>query len=210
MIFLTALQAIERHGTKHSEIRKLRDEGQIPAVVYGRKMESKPISISSADFIKTIRENGRNGVISLQVNDENYSVMLHEIQKDPLKNEVIHADFQVVDMSQMVEVEVNVELVGEAPGVKDGGVLQQQLHQLSIRSLPGNIPASIEIDVSNLNVLDTVTIADVSTNGKYEINHEQSEVIASILPPRQEEEISTGEEQEAGIPENLEGRETKE
>jgi large subunit ribosomal protein L25 len=206
--FVALLQAQERAVGEHSTIRQIREEGNIPAVLYGKNVKSKAIFVNAADFMKTIRENGRNGLIKMKVNGEEHSVMLHDIQKDPLRNEIIHADFQVVDMKTEVEVDVNVHLVGEAPGVKDGGVLQQPLHQLSIRVLPTNIPPSIEVDISNLQVGQTITVGDIQTNGEYEINHEPTEVIASILPPKQEEEIHSGEQQEPGQPEAMEGRET--
>lgn len=205
---MATLHALERQVSKHSAVRSLRDEGQIPAIIYGRNMESKPVQISYADFTKTIRENGRNGIITLQVSDQKHSVILHDIQKDPLKSEIIHADFQVVDMLREVEIDVNIHLVGDAPGVKDGGVLQQSLHQLSIRVLPKNIPQAIEINVENLHVGDTISVHDVDTQGLFEINHEEDQVIASILPPKQEEEISSGEKQDAGEVDAAEGRET--
>lgn len=206
---MATLHALERQVSKHSAVRSLRDEGQIPAIIYGRNMESKPVQISYADFTKTIRENGRNGIIILQVSDQKHSVILHDIQKDPLKSEIIHADFQVVDMLREVEIDVNIHLVGDAPGVKGGGVLQQSLHQLSIRVLPKNIPQAIEINVENLHVGDTISVQDVVTHGLFEINHEEDQVIASILPPKQEEEISSGEKQDAGEVDSAEGRETE-
>lgn len=207
---MAILQAIERTDLKHSTTRLIREEGKIPAIFYGRHVDSTPVYVDSSDFIKTMREVGRNGILQLLIDSKRHSVMLHDIQKDPLKNEFVHADFQVVDMSLDVEVDVNIHLVGEATGVKDGGVLQQPLYQLSVRALPANIPQSIEIDVTNLEVGQTVVVSDINTKGKYELNHEESEVIASILPPRQEEEINSGEEQEQGEPEAAEGRETDE
>jgi len=203
------LQANVRTNGKHSIIRQIREGGNIPAVLNGNNT-SKPIYINSIEFIKTIRETGRNGIINLTVENEQHPVMLYELQQDPIKNEIIHADFQIVNMKTEVEVDVNVHLVGDAKGVKDGGVLQQSLHQLSIRALPSAIPQSIEIDISNLETGHTITVGEVDTAGNYEINHEEDQVIASILAPRQEEEIDTGEEQEPGIPENVEGREGKE
>ncbi|RAK16562.1 large subunit ribosomal protein L25 [Anoxybacillus vitaminiphilus] len=205
---MALLQAQERAEGKRSTVRKIREEGNIPAVLYGKNMKSKAIFVNAADFMKIIRENGRNSLITMEVNGEEHSVMLHDIQKDPLRNEIIHVDFHVVDMKTEVEVNVNVHLVGEALGVKDGGVLQQPLHQLSIRALPANIPSSIEVDVSNLEIGQVITVGDIQTNDKYEINHEPTEVIASILPPKQEEEIHSGEQQEPGQPEAMEGRET--
>ncbi|MGM7684085.1 50S ribosomal protein L25/general stress protein Ctc [Cytobacillus sp. Hm23] len=205
---MSLLQANERQDFKHSSIRKLREEGKIPAVIYGENYESKAIFIHGADFLKTIKEAGRNGIITLSLNNDQHSVMLHDIQKDPLKSDILHADFQVVNMKSEVEVDVNIQLIGDAIGVKDGGVLQQPLHQVSVRALPANIPTSIDIDVSNLEVGQTISIGDIQTVDKFDINHDMSAVVASVLPPKQEDEINSGEEQETGQPDNVEGRET--
>lgn len=203
------LQATERVKDKSSTIRKIREAGNIPAVLNGTN-QSKPIYVNSADFIKTIRTTGRNGIIKLAIENEQHSVMLHEVQTDPIKSEIIHADFKVVNMSNEVTVDVNINLVGEAQGVKDGGVLQQSIHQVSISALPMDIPQTIDIDISQLEVGQVIKLEDINSHGKYTLNQDTSQVVASILPPKQEEEISTGEEQEPGEPESLEGRETNE
>ncbi|HWO76050.1 MAG TPA: 50S ribosomal protein L25/general stress protein Ctc [Bacillus sp. (in: firmicutes)] len=205
------LEAEKREKSRHSVLTELRQKGMIPAVVYGRKTGSTPISISEKDFLKTVREAGKNGIISLNIDGDKTDVILTDYQHDFLKNEIIHADFFAVDMSSDIEVEVPLVLIGEAAGVKDGGVLQQATHELYIKAKPKEIPASIEIDVTNLQVGDTVTVADIKTKGitTYEIKHDDSLVIASILPPKQEEEINSGEEQAEGTPEKEEGRETE-
>jgi large subunit ribosomal protein L25 len=205
----SVLQAKERKAFNRSSVKRLRREGNIPAVVYGSNAANQSIYLSEGDLLKTIKVVGRNGVISLDVDGNKQNVILTEYQIDPLKNIVVHADFLAVDMSKDLTTNVRVVLVGEAMGVKDGGVLQQSLHEASVTATPTNIPQAIEVDVTNLQVAETITIADIKSNANYEINHEEDEVIASILPPRQEEEISTGEKQEEGIPENLEGRETE-
>jgi large subunit ribosomal protein L25 len=202
------LKANERTNAQRSALRKLRQEGKIPAVVYGRNTENQSIYIDSIEFIKTIRENGRNGVISLDVNGKQQDVMLTDYHQDHVKNEILHADFLAVDKSSKVHTSVRVNLVGEAAGVKDGGVLQQPLHEVNITATPGNIPDSIDVDVTNLQVGENLTLADVKT-GNYELNDDESTVIVSILPPKVEEEINSGEEQEPGDPENEEGRETE-
>jgi large subunit ribosomal protein L25 len=204
------LKAMERTDFKKSTLRKIREDGNIPAIVYGKNKESKAIFINSGDFLKTIRETGLTGIITLELNNEKHPVILHEFQRDPIKSNILHLDFQIVDMSTEVEVDVFVHLIGEAKGVKDGGVLQQTLHQLTVRALPNNIPKSIDIDISQLEVGESVTVGDIDTGGKYEILHEESQVIASILPPQQEVEINSGEQQEPGEPNNQEGRETNE
>ncbi|WML42521.1 50S ribosomal protein L25/general stress protein Ctc [Neobacillus sp. PS3-40] len=203
------LQAKERKEFRKSALKQIRNSGNIPAVIYGVSLESKPVFVSSADLTKTLREVGRNGVFSLDLDGSKQDVMLTQFQSDALKKEITHADFLAVDKSSKINVDVRLVLVGEAAGVKDGGVLQQPLHQLSISATPAGIPPQVEVDVTNLQVGETVTIADINTNGSYMIQHDAEEVIASILPPKQEEEINSGEQQAPGHPENEEGRETK-
>lgn len=204
----SVLHANERTEFKRSSRRKIRLEGQIPAVVYGNETENKSISVNGKDFIKTIRESGRNGIIDLAIGSDKRKVMLSDYQVDPLKSlEFVHLDFQVVDFTSEIDVDVTVQVTGDAAGVKDGGVLQQVLHQASVKVLPADVPEFIEVDVTNLQVNETVTFADLDSSGKYTFNHEEDEVIASILAPRQEEEIDSGEQQEPGEPELVEGRE---
>ncbi len=192
-----SIQANKRTDFKNSTNRKIRDEGNFPAVVYGNKTESTPIYLNSADFIKTIREAGRNGVLTLQVDKQKYSVMLHDIQTDPLKNEIVHADFQVVDMKKEIDTEVSLSLVGEAKGTKEGGVLQQSLYEISLKGLPQDIPSSIDVNVSDLGINDTITVGDIKVDKKLEITHDAEDTVASVLPPQQEEEPDSGEVQDA-------------
>jgi large subunit ribosomal protein L25 len=204
----TVLQAKERKELRHSALKKIRDNGGIPAVIYGAQVDSKPVFVSSIELTKTIRDVGRNGVISLDVDGSKQDVVLTDFQEDFIKKEIIHVDFLAVNKSSKINVNVRLVLVGEAAGVKDGGVLQQPVHELSITSTPDNIPQQIEADISNLQVGETLTISDILYQGSFTINHEEEEVVASILPPRQEEEINSGEQQEEGHPDNEEGRET--
>lgn len=203
------LQAKERTEFRGSVLTRIRQEGNIPAVVYGAKMESKPIYFSEAEFTKIMKHVGRNGVISLDLDGQKHNVVLTEYQSDPIKHEIVHVDLLAVDLSKDITVSVRVTLIGEAAGVKDGGVLQQSMHEVSVTATPDRIPPSVDIDVTNLQVNETITISDIKTSLGYEINHAEDEVIASILPPRQEEEIHSGEKQNEGTPENEEGRETE-
>jgi large subunit ribosomal protein L25 len=204
----TVLQAKERKEFRHSSLKAIRQSGNIPGIIYGSKVDSKPVFISSADLTKTIRQVGRNGVISLDVEGSKQDVVLTDYQEDSIKREIIHVDFLAIDKSSKINVDVRLVLTGEAAGVKDGGVLQQPLHQVSITSTPDQIPQQIEVDVTNLQVGETLTIADILYQGTFTINHENDEVVASILPPKQEDEINSGEQQAEGHPDNEEGRET--
>jgi large subunit ribosomal protein L25 len=207
---MTTIQAMNRTEFTNSAKRKIRESGQIPAIIYGKAIESKPVAIDSIELIKTLREEGKNTIIKLSVDGSSHAVMLYEMQTDPLKNEIVHADFCIVDMQSEIEVEVPIHLIGEAQGVKDGGVLQQPLHQITISAKPGKIPQTIEADISSLGVNETVLIKDIPSNADYSFVQDEETVIASILPPQQEKEIDSGEEQEPGTPENEEGREHNE
>jgi large subunit ribosomal protein L25 len=205
---LSLLEAQVRTDFKPSSIQEIRKNGHIPAVLYGKTVKNKAVFVDEAHFLKTIRTAGRTNILTIRVAGEEHPVIVREIQKDPIRSEIIHVDFQALDKTEEIKMKVNVHLIGEAAGVKDEGVLQQSLHQLSIRALPANIPTSIDMDITHLQVGQVITVQDVQTEGKYEVNHEPTEVVASILPPKQEEEIHSGEEQEAGHPESEEGRET--
>jgi large subunit ribosomal protein L25 len=203
------LSAKERTNFQASSLKNLRGSGNIPAIIYGLNIENRPISVNVGDLMKTIRDNGRNGIITLEIDGEKQNVILADYQIDPLSKDIIHADFMAVDMSTELEVNVRVQLDGEAAGVKDGGVLQQTLHEVSITAKPEDIPQALHVDISHLQVAQNLTVADIPTSNGVTINHDPEEVVVTILPPKQEEEISTGEKQSEGIPENLEGRETE-
>lgn len=203
------LVAKERKDFKQSTLRELRENGEIPAVIYGSDNGSTAISVKTAELKQMLKEHGRNGIIPLNFQGQQHQVMLSDYQKDPFKHEMYHADFFIVDMAEELQAHVLVNLVGKVSGVKDGGVLQQSLHELTVTAKPNHIPASIDIDITDLEVNETIYVSDVIVPDGVIINHSGDEVIASILAPRQEREISTGEQQGGGIPINEEGRETK-
>ncbi|MGQ4669119.1 50S ribosomal protein L25/general stress protein Ctc, partial [Metabacillus halosaccharovorans] len=165
---MTTLQAMKRTEFTNSAKRKVRESGKIPAIIYGKAKESQPVALDSIELIKTLRDEGKNTVLHLDVDGSSHAVMLYDMQTDPLKNEIIHADFHIVDMQADVQVEVPVHLTGEAQGVKDGGVLQQSLHEVTITAKPGNIPQSIDVDITNLGVNETLYIKDLSTSPNYQ------------------------------------------
>ncbi|MCD7036646.1 50S ribosomal protein L25/general stress protein Ctc [Metabacillus sp. GX 13764] len=191
------LQAKERKEFTNSARRKIRLDGGVPAVIYGKSIESQAVALDGLDLLKTLREEGRNAVITIEVNGKKHSVMVNELQTDFMKNEIVHADFITVDMNEEIETAVPVHLTGEAAGVKTGGVLQQPLFELTVTAKPSDIPQSIDVDVSGLEVNDTLTVGDLREGRNYTINHEEDELIASILPPRKEEVIDSGEQQDS-------------
>src|SRR5690625_2411767 len=142
------LKATLRNDLKKSETKQIRQSGHVPSVVYGKDKESKAIAVNNLELVKTVRDEGRNAIISLDIeNNEPVDVMLHDYQMDVLKDELVHVDFFIVDMSEEMDVDVGIRLDGDAPGTKEGGILQQPLFELVVRAKPNNIPDEIVVDV---------------------------------------------------------------
>ncbi|GAA0609052.1 50S ribosomal protein L25/general stress protein Ctc [Virgibacillus siamensis] len=178
------LKAALREDHTKSATKEIRESGHVPSVVYGKEKESKSISVNSIELVKTVRDEGRNAIISLDVeNDKPVDVMLHDYQMDPLKDELIHADFYIVDMSEEMDVEVPLNLTGDAPGAKEGGVLQQPMYELQVRAKPADIPEEITVDVSELQIGDTISVSDLPKASSYEFLEDADTTIATVVPP---------------------------
>ncbi|APT44582.1 50S ribosomal protein L25/general stress protein Ctc [Bacillus safensis] len=200
---MATLKANKRTDFKRSTLQKIRHSGHVPGVIYGKNTDSLAVSLDSIDLLKTLRDEGKNTIITLDVGGEIKSVMVTELQTDPLKNELVHADFQVVDLQREIEADVPIQLIGESKGVKDGGVLQQPLFELSVTAKPKDIPQNIEADITNLEVNDVLTVADLSVQSSYQINNDPEEVVASILPPQQSKVPEPDSEEEPQEPEAI-------
>src|SRR5699024_9497077 len=133
----TKLKAEKRDDYRVAATEQIRKERLIPAVVDGKDKETQPINVESMQLLKTLRYEGRNAIISLTIDGgETADVMLHDFQTDPVKRELIHADFYIVDMSEEMDVEVSITIEGEPVGTKEGGILQQPMHMLQVRAKP--------------------------------------------------------------------------
>ena len=204
------LHAKERGRLTRHELKTLRDNGNVPAIIYGRNINNIPIYVDQADFLKGIKAAGRNALLSIDVSGKQHQVIMRTYEEDALSREIIHIDFLAVNPSSLITNEVPVTLVGESLGVQEGGVLQQSLYELSISSKASDIPESIDVDITNLDIAETIYINDIRDRFPFEINHEDTEVIVSILPPKQEEVIHTGEKQSSTMPEDIEVKEESE
>lgn len=183
------LKASTRADHTRAATKALRHEGLIPAVVYGKEKEPKTVSVNSVDLLKTVRDEGRNAIISLDIeNDAPVDVMLHEYQTDPVKRDVIHVDFYIVDMKEEMDVEVAIRLEGDAVGAKEGGILQQPLYELQLRAKPRDIPEEIVVNVDDLDIGDSISIADLPKSDLYELLDDEEATVVTVLPPEEEEE----------------------
>ncbi|MEB6611048.1 50S ribosomal protein L25/general stress protein Ctc [Staphylococcus borealis] len=192
---MASLKSIIRQGKQtRSDLKKLRNTGKVPAVVYGYGTKNTSVKVDEVEFIKIIREVGRNGVIDLGVGSKTIKVMVSDYQFDPLKNQITHIDFLAINMTEERTVDVPVHLVGEAVGAKEGGVVEQPLFDLQITATPENIPESIEVDITELEVNDSYSVADIKVSGDFTIENDPEESVVTVVHPTDE---PTEEEVEA-------------
>src|SRR5699024_8218424 len=203
------LNAKKREDLTRAATNELRREGSIPSVVYGKEKEAVTVSVDEIELLKTVRDEGQNAIISLDVEGGNkVDVMLYDYQTHPVKGDVTHADFYVVDMSEALEVEVPVRLEGEAAGSKEGGVLQQPVFELTVSAKPRDLPEEIVVDVTELEIGDTLTVADLPKADKYELVDDEETAVVTVTAPEAEEEEET--DTDASIEPELVGAEEEE
>lgn len=185
----TSIKAKAREAHKRSVKTELRNTGYVPAIVYGFKTESTPIAVNEKELEKTIRTEGRNAILSLDVDGKKVNAVLKEVQKEPLKGKLIHLDFLAVSMRQELEVEVPVVAAGTSVGVKEGGVLQQPNRELKLTVKPSDIPENIEVDITELAIGDTLTVGDIRDKVDFTIVDEDDVVLVTVSAPVSEAEL---------------------
>lgn len=193
---MQTLTAVGRPTKPRSAVRELRVNGQVPGVVYGKNIDNQPISVDEIALFQLLRQEGQNAVFHLNVGDKPVTVMVRDLQKHPIKNIIEHFDLIEINMKEEMIVEVPVEIVGEAAGEKEGGIVQKQYQAIEVKCLPGNIPDSVLADVSALNIGDSFTAADLKTSADVEILLEGDIVLISILPPTAKEELESAEDED--------------
>ena len=188
------LQATKRDETGKGVARRARASGKVPAVVYGRGMDPVAITVDRREFVTALHTDaGMNVLLSLQLEGEAIPALARELQRDPVKGTLLHADFVKVDLTIEIEVDVPVHPVGESPGVREGGVLEQPLHEVHVRCLPTDVPEQIEADVSALNIGDSLRVAELSEGRDFAILNDPDQPVITIAAPISEAELEAME-----------------
>ncbi len=167
----------------------LRKEGKMPAVYYGKKTASTPVTILQKDFLKVWKTAGESGVVTLKDGATSVDVLIQAVDVNPVNDIPRHADFYVFEKGKKIEVSVPLEFVGVAPAVKDlGGSLVKALHELKISADPQHIPHDIQVDISSLETFDSVIHAgDLKLPTGVVLIENESEVVASAAAPKEDE-----------------------
>lgn len=189
----------ERMESGSACARRMRRDGWVPGVIYGGSDAARSIALPAHEFEQMLhRHASEHMMIRIQIEGgAEESVLLKEVQHNPLTGGAVHVDLQKVAMNKSLRVEVPVELIGEAAGVKQGGVLEHLVHELEIECLPADIPEEIKVDVSVLGIGDMLTVGDISVaGGKIKILADDEIGVAMVAAPKTTDE--TAEEAEEG------------
>ena len=203
----TRLNATVREIEGSRANRRLRREGRVPAVLYGGDAEPVALSVDARELRHALH--GSGAVLEIAVDGETQNAVVKDTQVHPVRHEAIHIDFVRVRMDVAIHSIVTLELVGaeDSPGTDEGGVLEQQLRELNVEALPGDIPEAIQHDVSKLEMGATVTVADLTAPSGVTILDDEELVVASITLPRLEVETDEAETETELVGEGEEGEE---
>jgi len=189
------LNALKRDVKKSPD--SIRKKGGIPAVFYGRKETSTPITVPAADFKKVWKEAGESSIITLSLGEEEreLTALINDVALDPVRSTPIHADFYIIEADRPVEVSVPLEFIGESVAVKDlGGILVKVMHEIEVRGLPRDLPQHLTVPVSSLLTLESqILVKDISLPSGVTILSNPLDVVASITVFKEEEEEKLAE-----------------
>lgn len=181
----------EKRDTLGRKVKRLREDGILPANIYGKGIESVAIKIDKIDFEKMFRDVGETGIVEINLDKEERPVLVDEVQYDPVSDEPLHVDFRQVDLKEKVVATVPIDSVGESPAEKRGiGTAVLYLDEVEVEALPMDLPDVFEVDISGLEeVDDAIFIKDLPVDtSKVEIKADDEEMVAKVEPPREEEE----------------------
>ena len=186
----TVIEAQVRTSGGKNANRRLRKSGMIPAVIYGRGKQPVVVAVNPNE-VKAIlySESGRNTIFAVSVDgSEQNNAMVKDYQLDPVHGNLIHTDFLEIAMDRLLELAVNIEIVGDAEGVKlGGGIMDIVTRSIDVECLPSDIPESIKVDVSALKINDYIRVKNIQTDAKVKILSDPEVVIVTIVPPIKEE-----------------------
>jgi large subunit ribosomal protein L25 len=202
----TVIKAQSRNNKGKNAAFRLRDQGLIPAVLYGHNFPPVTLTISAAEISTILKpvghSAGEHALHKLSIEDRSdipaKDIMIKEIQRDPITHKILHIDLYAVRMDEKIIVPVRVNVTGKAPGVKMGGILQQMLREIKIKCFPSDIPQAFDVDVSGLEIGQSLHISDINISAHLEIHEDLSAPVVGVIAPTVvKEEVPVAEE---GVP----------
>jgi len=200
----TGLAASRRHETGKGVARRLRAAGQVPAVLYGKDQAPISLTLDAREALSLFHSiSVENTIVNVQIDDDKevLETLVREIQMHPYRPDIVHVDFYCIERGVALEVEIPANYNGTPTGVRDGGVLEVILHEFRVKCIPSKIPESIEIDISHLDIGDSIHVSEVPMEEGVELLTDPGQTACLVSAPRAEEEV------EEEVEEGLEGEE---
>ena len=205
------IQAEARQGTGKGVARKLRAVGKVPAVLYGRGLDPVAVAVDRMSLIRAFKTDaGRNVLIDLEVDGNTHLTLARELQKDPVRGTILHVDFLKIARDVEIEVDVSIHVVGDSPGVKEGGVIEHHIWSVHLACLPGNVPERLDADISKMVIGDMLRVSDLKIPEGVTILTAPEEAVLGVIVPqilKVEEEAPAAEAVEGVEGEVAEGEE---
>jgi len=198
------IPVVVRTEAGKSAARKLRNAGKVPAVVYGRGTEPISLTVDQQTFSALLPETAwystliRLDIEGGDIDDRKPTVMIREVQRDLLQPELWSIDFRRVSLQEPIEASVPVIHVGHSPGVKIGGILDHMLHEVTVYCLPTEIPEHLEVDISGLEINDSIRVRDIVAPPNVEIRSREDDIVVLIAAPVKIEEVAPAVGEAAG------------
>lgn len=186
-------------GEKGKEaVKRMRRRGRIPAVIYGHTFGSMPVSVDERSFKALMRrEKGLHGLLTLKLGgaeESEHTVVVKELQRHPIKDHILHVDFQRIRSDEKLHAVVSLRFAGEPVGVKSGGILQHYLYEVTVECLPKDLPEEIEVDISGLNLKQNLRVSDLPRLPEVAYVNSPEEIVAAVTPKRVREAARVVEE----------------
>ena len=206
------LPATTLQTEKKGDVKRLRRQGKIPAVLYGHKEKTRRIYVEQKEFKKVLDAmKNETVIVNLKIGSKGYPCVIKSLQHNPLRDSLLHIDFQHIHKKEKIRASVPIHTVGEAPGVKKGGILDLHLHEVQVRCLPDALPSHIQVDVSALDLGEAIHLRDIPSPGvEFEISSDTT-VVSVLVPRAVEAEMKPPVEEEVvAAEEGVEGEEKEE
>lgn len=190
----------EKRTLSGRKVKVLRKQGIIPANVFGKKTKSFAVQVNAKEFEAVFEEAGETGIIELSVKNgknDQHSVLVSNVQKDPVTDNTIHIDFRQVDLKEKIEASVPIEFTGESPAEKTGiGTVVRYVNEVGVEALPADLPEKFEVDTSSLTEVDqAVLVKDLKYDkAKVTIKDDLEKIVAKVEPPQKIEEVAPAAE----------------
>jgi len=184
---------LKAHTRENKNVKQIRVQGGIPAVLYGHKIKNVNLTLDARAFPKLYKEAGASTVLDLHIDGESgeRNVIIHDVSYEPVAGSILHVDLYEVKKGEKVKVSIPLVFVGESNAVKaDGGVLVKNIYKIEIEAFPKDLPHEITVDIAKLATFDDViTLGDLPVAAGVHVHGDQKEVVAKVMPPRTTEEL---------------------